>query len=477
MRRSPLACALLALVGCEGYQHLSSVSGSLRGTFITERGEEGWVATPEGVEIDALAPRPTGDWPVMEGQIQQNGVFITEPMPSGDYYLRIRAQGGHWPSFFSMGTRVLEMNTVLLGRQEAVIPRQPTPLTIQATGMQPWSAGNQLHLFSLGAGAFDDDLEGLADLRLPETTENIAITVDSASFRQPGLVDAGLGDRVFITELAMQSQSRDGVRYLTPVRVFRTDPLVQSEGAPSTVQGAFEPIATSTFQMVNWKLGGFARAEPEVNPMARTKFHGLFFVADPAGPDRYGGGYPPQVLFSGIDATATQPITFPFTAEYRNPYPKEWALKFLAYAQYEVPWLPEALWPTVGSYGPLDEHTELQVVVTLGPPARLQLEGRDASGPVTGTGLTPALRWQAPATGKASLYEVLIYQQDAAGTFQLSGVVTTDRGDITVPPGVLRAGAPYVVEVIAYSNRDPGKPDQPRGSGAHAAAVTGLLTP
>jgi hypothetical protein len=475
LRHPPILCVLLAIAGCQGAPDPSPIRGIVKTTFISESGDHVVAFGPDELEIAALVPRGGGDWHLIAGQIDGDGRFVTEPAPEGAY-LRVKPPGDDfWPYFVAVGARTIDMNSVSLGRAESVIPGQPTPLTIEGLGLEPWALGNELHFFSLGAGAFDDDLERLSGLRLPETAQRISLTVDTASFRQPRLVDADEGDQVFITELARQRQN--GVGYLTPVSVFRADPLVQVEGEPETVLGTFEPIAASTNQRVNWKLGGFAKIEKAVSPMATTKIHTLFFIADPAGPNRMSGGYPPEILYSGIDATRTLPVTFPFTAEYRNPYPREWALKFVAYTQFEVPGLPQWLWPTVGGHGPLDEHVELQIALLLSPPQDLQVGGKDASGALAGTGLTPALHWKAPATGKATLYDAAVYQQDEAGEFQLAGVVVTDRGDIAIPPGVLRSGSPYVVLVTAYSDRAPGTPDQVHSTGSHATAVTGLLTP
>jgi hypothetical protein len=465
---------LLALAGCQGEDGPSPVSGTMKNIFVGESGDEVVAIGPADVDLAVLVERGKGDWSAIPVRIDQDGRLTTDPVPAGDYYLRVRAPGGGWPYFLSVGTRSVELSSQYLGRSGAIIPEQETPLTIEADGLEPWAAGNQLHLFSLGAGAFEDDLERLAGLRLPETTQRIAFTVDSASFRQPGLVDTDAGDHLFITQFGIQTQHT--VDYWTPVSVLRADSLVQDEGVPNAVRGAFEPIATSTNQLVKWKPGGFVRAAPAVSPMATVKIHAMFFLADPAGANRTGRGYLPEVMHTAVVANDST-MSWPFTPSYRNPYPPAWTVKYQAYSRYEIPWLPEWLWPQVSIHGRLDPATELQIELRLGPPQHLQVDGRDASGAINGTGLTPALRWQAPATGKATLYEAEMWQQDETGEFQLAGAIVTDRGDAVIPPEVLSSGRPYVVLVTSFNDRAPGKPDEIRPDGAHATAVTGLLMP
>jgi hypothetical protein len=475
LRHPPIVCVLLALAGCQGEDGPSSISGSMKMIFVGESGDEVVAVGPDDIELAALVQGGKGDWSVSPVPIDRDGRFTTDPVPAGPYYLRVRTPDGGWPYFLSVGTRAVELSTQYLGRPGAVVPEQETPLTIEADGLKPWAAGNQLHLFSLGAGAFEDDLERLAGLRLPETTERIALTVDSASLRQPGLVNTDEGDHLFITQFGIQSQHT--VDYWTPVSVLRADSLVQEEGVPNAVRGAFEPIATATNQLVKWKPGAFVRAAPAVNPMATVKVHAMFFVADPAGADREGGGLLPEVMHTAVEANQVGTTSWPFTPSYRNPYPPAWPVKYRAYSRYEIPWLPEWLWPVVSIHGRLDPANELQIELRLAPPQHLQVDGRDASGTINGTGLTPALRWQAPATGKATLYEAEMWQQDETGEFQLAGAVVTDRRDAVIPPEVLSPGRPYVVLVTAFDDRAPAKPDQNRPQGAHATAVTGLLMP
>src|SRR5207247_960657 len=111
---------------------------------------------PGEVAIDALLPRRSGDWPVIKGMIDAAGTFVLPEIPGGDFYLRMTFAGSDSiPTFVVSSSRNFDLGALHLGRPDAATPTQPTPVTINASGLRAWAEQDDLQFFSLGARVED----------------------------------------------------------------------------------------------------------------------------------------------------------------------------------------------------------------------------------------------------------------------------------------------------------------------------------
>jgi hypothetical protein len=106
-----------------------------------------------------------------------------------------------------------------------------------------------------------------------------------------------------------------------------------------------------------------------------------------------------------------------------------------------------------------------------------------AYGTVTGTGLTPTLRWAPPFTGVATSYTVEVFRLAVSGTATTSAKVATfvtGGTSVAIPTGVLAAGSAHYARVTARAiASDPwaNAPFRRAVAGAWAATLTGAFTP
>jgi hypothetical protein len=104
----------------------------------------------------------------------------------------------------------------------------------------------------------------------------------------------------------------------------------------------------------------------------------------------------------------------------------------------------------------------------------------DAFGDLTGVGETPTVSWTAPSVGTPTAYVVEVSRLDAAGGVTSATPVlrhTTAQLKVTVPPGILVAGATYFARVTALVSTVPiTAPYRGASVLSRASALTGTFT-
>ena len=149
-------------------------------------------------------------------------------------------------------------------------------------------------------------------------------------------------------------------------------------------------------------------------------------------------------------------------------------------------WLPGTLEPLINlaSLRTIDGPALLQAPVRprLGPPREVSIAERPADQIQQGVGLTPTLRWSAPSIGRPTGYFVFVRGLEA----QLESVVQTTAGtivtqdpEVTFPPGMLRVGQWYRVEIVAQQSSAPSQESAWRQAWplVEASHFTGAFTP
>jgi hypothetical protein len=303
----------------------------------------------------------------------------------------------------------------------------------------------------------------------------LELDLEVSLFRGPGLVDGARSDRVIISQQVPRKS--EAVWYWASSRSFVAPPFTQSLGELAHIQGEFKELAQEK-STLTWDQPAFADLAPQVHPAALAVGQFLMFKADPAGPGRATLWDVPSFLLAYSDGPTDGSATLNMELISGNPFPAKWRRLVDVTTEFHLPWLPEWLGVGIGSVLPHDEAVKGPLVPAITPARRLRVAGQDATGAVSGTGLSPTIEWQAPARGKASAYFLDVFQQNPAGELELAGVLITELTRVTIPPDVLKPDAPYLMRLTALAGRQVNRPNRAVGERfGYADVVTGMLVP
>jgi hypothetical protein len=424
-----------------------------------------------------MIPRTDGTFVSQPGVIDAKGAFRIPGVPSGVFYLKWQwSFSGSWPVFIASDRRSFDVGGLYLGRPDAEVAGQVTPLAVRASRMSPWQRGDSLQLFSLGALCREDNLDQLADLPPEEGTTELDLAVDVSLFANPCLVDGSRSDRAIISQqVARQSEA---VWYWANSRSFVAPSFSQVDGEPALIEGEFQELPEQKTSLT-WDQPSFAERAAEVNPAALALGQYLLFEADPAGPGRTSLWDAPHFLVAYSEAPTDDSAVLHMNLTSGNPFPAKWPRLVEVATEFHVPSLPESFGGvSISSVLPLDEATKGPLVPVITPARRLRVAGQAANRALSATGLTPTVEWEAPARGKPSMYILDVYQQDGAGDLRLAGVVLTDLTRVTIPPDVLEPDAPYLLMLTAATGRQVNRPNQATGPRfGYADSVSAMLVP
>jgi hypothetical protein len=125
------------------------------------------------------------------------------------------------------------------------------------------------------------------------------------------------------------------------------------------------------------------------------------------------------------------------------------------------------------------------IVPAVGPVQAPLINGVDALGAQSATGLTPTISWSAPLVGVPTSYSVTIHRLHLAPDLTTSTATpiaswTLAGTRIDVPPGVLQGGERYFVQIVAYANGSDTyatAPYRTSNLSSHATTLTAPFTP
>jgi hypothetical protein len=470
-----LRCLLVAVAGCGGNEP-AEVKGTMTDTFVTGTGEVASAWPTRDLALSVLVQQADGTFLSQPGFFEGEGTFRVPAVPSKVFYLTWKwAFADAWPVFIVSDRRSFELGALYLGRPDAEVAGEVTPLSLRASGLSPWKAGDSLQLFSLGALSGEDNLEDLAEPPPAAGTTELDLAVDVSLFEHPGLVDADRSDRAIISQ--QQARQSEGTWYWASSRSFVAPPFTQVEGAPAAIEGEFQELPERELS-VTWDQPSFADLAGQVNPAALAVGQFLVFHADPAGPARSSLWDTPDYLLAYSEAPTDGSAVLPMKLTSGDPFPPRWRRMVEVTTEFHVPWLPESFGVGISSVLPADEARGRAPVPPLTPPRHLRVAGQDATGMVVGTGLSPTVEWEAPSVGKPSAYFLNVYQEDHVGELQLVGVFITDLTRLTIPPSVLEPATRYLVLLTAATGREVNRPNQATGPRyAYADTVSALIYP
>ncbi len=445
----------------------NTVIGHLRYDFVDYDGEVTTVGQDlTATTIQAYIPdpsEPTG-FAVVDGTGEADGTFTIEDVPDGmTYYLKIVAPGSGGGRWYVTDDHSPDLDRAASGRSDAVTVSNPTTVTVQLDGLQPWFGdwneygGDTLIFEAFGVGTESWNME-ISDPEgdwptYGETTTDFTLdwSVNAWSWRPDGRpAEVTTADPVYITH------HRDGTaadsfgrkqRLTRSIDLLESSAVTIEDGQPATLTGTFAPIDMTeslriAFNRPAWDAtysdGLSAVLLPPyvsllVNPYGE---HNLILGADAFSVafDNRAGNSPENL--QTIDIT------------YGDPYPASWTRHiFQEYPRYRYYKLPGTTLPRphgTGTRRMMELTTPFPATPDLQPVGTVTIGGIDgiAGGAIDFDGVAPVhMSWSAVAT--ANHYEVLIWRLYVDGSRTRSSTVarlSTRATSIDIPAEIFTGG-------------------------------------
>lgn len=439
------------------------------------------------VSLAAYVPTPGGGFDIYPGSGRADGTFWVPGVPPGFYWIR-----GDVDYFWGSGSR-LEGRDEMLGRATGFQqPTQPTVVTFNVSNMSPYltpgpsgphsGAGDELEWYDPNnpSGSGFDPLDLYIAPSIPNGATTLTGSVNLFNMVQkPNLASTALGDQPTIFRYA--AVAAPGGEWMSVVReVFRPTNVAMANGSPTTLSGAFTQALPQVSANLSVDVAPLAALRTAVSPAATTFAYTILVDAEVpvTGSESdylFAAQTPPLLSYewsNAIPSTGTM-TTGPVTIV--NFFPSIFQLNGLANATFRVSYL------LPGTTTPLRLRGGVLMAVpgTTGTfqiahrPAPFRLNGLDAQVDRNGVGLNPVLRVESDpyTSANSELRQLLIRRLAVNGiktiidkTFTLHSFPVNE--DFRIPPGILEAGAAYVMEVRMNS----------RGLGG-ATSLSGIIRP
>jgi hypothetical protein len=405
-----------------------------------------------------------------------DGGFAINGVPAGPYYFQFQNE------FFALTNESsLDLGTNFMGRPLQTQAPNPTPLTINASGLNAWAANNTLSMTSTNMGMSVGDLTTLGSNVPTVGATSAQLNFNYGLANAPrGLVEAAQGDTLVLT----QNQVLGPPAHRAATASATVSGLTQIGGQSSIVNAVFAPL-TPTSLTLDWRVTQFESYGSAVNASANVYSHILQI---------YGvNGQTASTPVSGATADLLYlPLAggspdFTGTVQYGNPFSNTVTLNGAYSCAFSVMvQAPGAaatpFYVSVSRSGPLSSLTG-PILPVISPVRNVTVNGQAANQALTGVGTSPVISWTAPALGTATRYGINVFLvSNVGGQTRVSAVgnVRLKGTRARIPPGLMTAGNTY--QLVVVSSMATGGDVEKRPFGAvtfqgNAEAVLGLITP
>lgn len=454
----------------------SDVLGKLIDTHITETSD---LQNPLGAseyEVAALVAMPDGTTKEIQGEISNDGTFRIPAVPELPYDLRFiefYGTGALPPRFIMDAPRNVDLGRIYAGRPDAAEATiDPTEIVLTATGLEPWADGDDLEIFSLGAGAAGSLVP--TNLMFPEAAATALnkYSVDTYALVSPKLVDGSAGDHAVTTQLSTHSDFT--ATYRSVKKVFAMPSFTQTDGGSVNVSGAFMDVPEKQLDIA-FNEDAFLALAPNVHALAEYSGRDVRVVAEPGGA-RATSSPTPTLL--ALKSGQKQALPSPFV--YGNPFGETYAEVISAGYVYSMTHtttegIPKQGAVAIGVSGTAADLAN-PVAPLLSPPLDIRINGQPTTDTLTGVGKTPTISWSAPSIGAPAVYIVALRRLDPGGaTTKTMALFSTKATEMRMPEGLIDFGYSYYVRISVRSEFDPAVPFRSGTKTAYASALTGVI--
>ncbi len=484
-----LGCVLagaIGALGCGGGDKppptttgpVSDVTGTLMDVHVTETGDVSNMRAPTQFEIAAVFPGDDGTPREILAIIGKDGNFRIPKVPEVPFdlrYIEFYGSGTLPPRYIMNAPRNIDLGRVYVGRPDAEsINTSPAEIILNVSDLEPWTDGDALELFSLGAGAAGELDPTNGTLPAAGSTSLTNYAVDTATLTAPKLVNGEKGDKASITQLA--GIAGVNAPYRSVRKVFDAPSYTQPDGTSVALSGAFVDVPQKEFS-VEMPTPAFLALAKVVHPSASVAGKNVRIIAEPGG-DRATASFTPNLM---ICETLPNYI-FPPSFSYGNPFPSAWAEVVSADVSFTMTHvapsgIPKSVAVFIGQSGPANSFTS-PVAPKLGPPTNLTINDTPAQDTVLGTGFSPTVKFEPPTIGTPAVYIVAIRRLDpGGGTTRTTALFSTTETTLRIPEGLLDFGYYYYIRVTVRGEFNVAQPLKSTPSSTYASALTGVFSP
>lgn len=459
-------CIVAVAVSQAGLSDLFPVAVFVEPTVLAGRVVTNWMgstvaAVPSDLSVgiveafDAFGARHVG-----RGDAAGN--FWFDALPDGVVTIHVEGPGG--PARYHATARRgwLDLESSRPGREDTVVPTAPTPMTVNALGVDPASVPRLEYYdtnggFASGSGSLVFD---------PFYTPN------------DGLLDTSRGDVALIAQLS-SATAPDGTAYAHATQVGTVEPVTVQDGVPSTIMATLLPIGSVAWTPPPLDAAFFGPMDDFPLVWNNVPRRTLSVQAFPAWTN---GLFTPAATYLSLLSVDLSGLMIPpALGELRHGDLPGWTPIFRAQtSRCCTSSNPIPGGPTVG-FGVATSYTDVLgggPMETIGFVHDLRIDGQGALQTLTGVSPTPTITWTPPATGPVGAYRIIMRRITTyGGRFRMLAmpVITTDETSLRVPPGLLEAGATYYATIVA-TNSSPTAPGLQRFPHVNSSVTTGAFT-
>jgi hypothetical protein len=426
-----------------------------------------------------------GGFTTIAGQGKSDGTFSIPNVPAGTYYLQYG-----YPNFLYnyliTSAHMLDFGSDSIGRPDVRYSSAATTFSPTLSGLSPWGAKDHVEMLSANAGAYAYNVKDPANPPKAGDTSLMASKLAYQQYFYPGqLIDSTKSDQAYAYQLSTQmSASLGQYTALTNSVLLPSFSVVNAKDNP--IAGTLAAAPPSTFS-THFAVSQFEKLATTGTPGAQVE-GSSFFVESLPGGLMYGPLQPSADLieFNGMPGGADADTG---TLTYGNPFPASWGTYIDVVSGFAVSYpLPGLATPltvqgTIRFTADVAALDASGLTPPIGPVLNMKVNGKPATGTLTGITTTPTISFDPPALGTASSYSITLAGVTVSSTnmpgTQPVAFFRTHGTRITVPAGALQSGAAYVAVVSAnYAPNDsdtaPNHERFPQGS---AMSISGLLEP
>jgi len=402
-------------------------------------------------------------------------------------------------------TNTPDLGSLRGGKPGLVALTDSTVIHFSVDGLEPWDAAAMLEFYASEANSWDLITDRFANIQLGDTSVTLdfdLIECDGTGFP---CAEIGPGDHAVLAQLSSRKSST-GVPYTAMSRLIEFPSFSLANGGSVNLSGTMRDVSQGHSISIDFRGSEWGAVVQGGHPDAISQCEqggGRCFVSILGQPGSAEDGFyspnaDPLVLY--VDGPTDLQTG---TLHYGTPEgiaSGSWGLFFdvrMGNALFPAP-LPGStrLGGSLRSFGiwngiewnTTPDHAQAGPLV---PPLSMvqspTIGGENLLADRSGVGLTPTLSWSAPSTGTVSFYRVDLTKLVVSGTSTVSqrgASIITRNTSLTLPPGVLTAGAHVVISIAAVgftSDRSTAlladSPFKLANERVEAALSSGVLTP
>ena len=393
--------------------------------------------------IQAQVPTNAG-YQILSAQVDDDGNFLIPAVPAGSYWLAFPDEQTALPRtanlFVWTDSRSFDLG--LRGQTAALIATARMPMPTPVSGLLPVQAGDFIEAYGtshIWSTRWDLTAAGAVTATWP-ADQAIPLRYDPTEQLVVKQWRKSTAGGVSIESVVRAGSSASPAELESTLSFTLSDAVPATFGATIDHAAFLDPISGLTGPL-DTSLALMASADSSSAPVGTQEW--LVRLINQATP--------------GGDPSASE-------LPYVDPYPTSWSrryeLRYLKQTSYPVEGTPDQASCRSGLdlFGPASDLRQAPLRPSLSLPQGLSIDGRTAMVSRDGAALSPTVTWQPPALGTVSFYVLRIVRLENEPEWPtptiVAGSFLTPKTEVTIPPGVLKSGTQYYLELIAVTGLD-----------------------